>query len=371
MATQTVTIPETMQACQMVEFNKPHRIRTIPAPQPSELRPFEVLIKVAVPSLCHSDLEYMKGTFPIALPVTASHEGTGTVVATGNDVTRFKPGDRVLAGQTFGRCGECDVCQGPEPNRHYCEKREPMMSVGGRNGAFQEYLVIDGREASPIPDKMSFVTAAPLACAGMTVWRAIKNAGLEPGEWLGIIGSGGGLGHLGIQFAKKVFGLKVVGVDARDEGLALSREAGADLVVDARQGKDAVAKEVKEATGKGVHAVLELSGHPSAAENGTAITKNHGRFVQVAIADKLPIPVLEMIFKDLHVLSSFMASQQETEAMLNAFVEHDIHLENNVFNGLAEIPKAVEMAQKAQYRGKACFIVDKEAVGLQPGDGRV
>ena len=57
--------------------------------------------------------------------------------------------------------------------------------------------------------------------------------------------------------------------------------------------------------------------------------------------------------------------------MLNAFVEHDIHLENNVFNGLAEIPKAVEMAQKAQYRGKACFIVDKEAVGLQPGDGRV
>ncbi len=157
------------------------------------------------------------------------------------------------------------------------------MSVGGRNGAFQEYLVVDGREATKIPDTMSFATAAPLACAGMTSWRAVKQARLEKGEWLGIIGSGGGLGHLAIQFAKKAFGLKVVGVDARDSGLELSRESGADLVVDARKGKDAMVEEVMKATGTGVGSVLELSGHPSAAETGAAITRNHGRFVQVAI----------------------------------------------------------------------------------------
>jgi propanol-preferring alcohol dehydrogenase len=157
------------------------------------------------------------------------------------------------------------------------------MCVASRNGAFQEYLVVDGREATKIPDKMSFATAAPLACAGMTAWRAIKQTHLKPGEWLGIIGSGGGLGHLAIQFGKKAFGLKIVGIDARDEGLALSREMGADLVVDARKGKESMVEEVNKLTGIGVHAVIELSGHPSAAETGQAITRTHGRFIQVAI----------------------------------------------------------------------------------------
>ena len=118
------------------------------------------------------------------------------------------------------------------------------MSCEGRNGAMQEFLIVDSREATRIPDKMSFATAAPLSCAGMTSWRAIDQAGLEAGQWLGVVGSGGGLGHLMIQLAKRAKGLKVVGVDAREEGLALSREAGADLVVDIRNGREAVVEEV-------------------------------------------------------------------------------------------------------------------------------
>lgn len=292
--TQTVTIPETQQAVQIVEFNKPHQLRTIPTPSVSDLRPHEVLIKIAASGLCHSDLEYLKGGFPLDLPVTACHEGTGTVIAFGSNMHRFKVGDRVVAGQTFGCCGDCEDCNGPEHSRHYCQNREPMMCAGGRNGAFQEYLIIDGREASKIPDAMSFATAAPLACAGMTAWRAVLNAKLKSGQWIGIMGSGGGLGHLAIQFAKKVHGLKVVAVDARDEGLALSREMGADVVLDARKGKDAVVAEAKAATGKqgGVDATIELSGHPTAGETGAAIVRNHGRFVQVAIVSFPPTPCL-------------------------------------------------------------------------------
>lgn len=288
-------MPDSMKACQIIEFNQPHQIRTIPTPSAKGLKKYDLLIKVAVPALCHSDLEYLKGVFPIKLPVTASHEGTGTVIAFGSGVERFKPGDRVVAGQTFGRCGDCEICNGPENYRHYCPNREPMMSVDGRNGAFQEFLIVDGREATKIPEKMSFATAAPLACAGMTSWRAVKQAGLKPGEWLGIIGSGGGLGHLGIQFAKKAFGLKVVGVDARDEGLALTKEMGADLVIDARKGKEAMVEEVNKATEKGVSAVLELSGHPTAAETGGAITRNHGKFIQVAIVRTSHLVVVDMM----------------------------------------------------------------------------
>lgn len=157
------------------------------------------------------------------------------------------------------------------------------MSVE-RNGAFQEYLIVDGREAAVIPDGMSFATAAPLACAGMTSWRAVKQCGLKEGQWIGIVGSGGGLGHLAVQFAKKCFGLKVVGIDAREEGLALTREAGADLVVDAREGKEKVVEKVNAVTGGlGVDASCNVSDAKSAGPTAGAITRQHGTVVFVAL----------------------------------------------------------------------------------------
>ena len=110
----------------------------------------------------------------------------------------------------------------------------------------------------------------------------MTQAKLERGQWLGIVGSGGGLGHLGLQFAKAL-GLKVVGVDARDEGLALTRELGADLVVDARRKKGDVVKEVMGITGgEGCDATINLSDARSAAALACAITRMHGRMTQIA-----------------------------------------------------------------------------------------
>lgn len=278
------SLPEHMLACQIVEHNKPHEIQKIPTPKPSELGPNDLLLKVAVSSLCHSDLEYQAGALKNKLPVTASHEGTGVVVARGDGdaAKRFNIGDRIMAGQTYGRCGECDDCAGPENYRHYCAHAGSMMSVE-RDGAFAEYLVTDAREACVIPDGLSFVTAAPLACAGVTVWRGILQAEIKPGGWIGIVGSGGGLGHLGIKFAKAK-GLKVIGVDARDNGLALSREAGADVVIDARKGKAHIAEKAMRATGgRGVGGTVNVSDAKSAAATSAAITRMHGIVVQIAL----------------------------------------------------------------------------------------
>lgn len=277
-------IPDTMLAAQIVEYNKPHKINRIPVPQ--NLREHELLLKVVAASICHSDLEYLKGGLSCALPVTGSHEGTGIVIARGNKVVGFQINDRVLAGQTFGRCGECDICKGPENYRHYCENRETMMSVE-RNGAWQEYLVVDAREAAKIPDEMSFMTAAPLACAGVTSWRSVLQCDLRPGNWLGVVGSGGGLGHLAIQFAKAK-GLKVLGIDARDEGLALSKKAGADAVLDAGEGVEKVGRQAhRVADGKGVHAAINVSDARHAAATACAITRNHGKMVQIALVSAL------------------------------------------------------------------------------------
>lgn len=126
-----------MLAAQIIELNQPHEIRTIPTPSVASLNPHDILLKIAVASICHSDVAYVNGELPgISLPVTASHEGVGVLVAKGSAVNHLEIGDRILAGMTFGRCGECEICKGPEEYRHYCEKRETMMSVQ-RNGALQ------------------------------------------------------------------------------------------------------------------------------------------------------------------------------------------------------------------------------------------
>lgn len=161
------------------------------------------------------------------------------------------------------------------------------MTVG-RNGAFQEYLIVDGREAVLVPDNMSLVTSAPYACAGMTSWRGVKQCELNPGDWIAIVGSGGGLGHLAVQFAKKVFGLRVVGVDAKDEALDLSRELGADVVIDGRIDVQCLVEEVRKHTdGKGVHATLNVSGATAAVPIATGVTRDHGCVVQVGLVGSI------------------------------------------------------------------------------------
>jgi len=220
------------------------------------------------------------GVFNTKLPVTGSHEGSGTVVGVGSAVENFQIGDRVMAGIAYHPCGTCVDCQS-EKNAQYCEQLGGHLGVT-TDGFFAEYARIDATTAAKLPDQVSFKTAAPMACAGSTVWRAVLQTGLKRGEWLALVGSGGGLGHLGIQFAKAL-GLKVVGIDARDEGLELTKEAGADVVVDVRKGQAQVVEEVQKITdGKGVDATVNLSDAQSAAATACAVTKMHGLVVQVA-----------------------------------------------------------------------------------------
>jgi len=342
------SLPHTMLACQVVKFNEPYVVHEVPVPQ--TLEPYELLLKVAAASLCHTDSMVQAGLFPgIKPPVTASHEGVGVCVATGSAVQDFKINDRVLAGIPRNRCGQCEDCTSTSPQ--YCQFREGAIGIQV-DGAFAEYMVCDSRNACHIPDGVDFVSAAPLACAGITVFRALEETHLADGQWLGIVGSGGGLGHLGIAFAKAK-GLRVIGVDARDEGLALSRDFGADLVLDARHGDDAVVKQVHEAThGKGVDAAMNLSEASTAAGLACAITRKHGYMVQVAQPQQVVIPFRELIFRDIHISGTLAASPSQAEEMLQFVAKHRIPVKTNVYYGLNEIPKLVEEAHSGKMQGK-------------------
>ncbi|KUI73282.1 Alcohol dehydrogenase [Cytospora mali] len=361
--------PKEMKAVQVVEYNKPYKINTIPVPDVQNLGPFDLLVKVAVASYCHTDSMIQSGTFATTLPLTASHEGAGTVVAAGPS-SEIKPGDRVMCGLPYHPCGECPHCTGPdESQRQYCVNVEGHCGVH-RDGFFAEYALCDARSTTKLSDEVSFLSAAPLACAGRTVWRGVEQAGLKEGEWLAIVGSGGGLGHLGVQFAKKK-GLKVIGIDARDEGLQLSKGMGADVVVDARKGKEDVVKQVQDAThganpgNPGVDATVTLSDASSAAAVACAVTKMHGTMVQVAQPNEVVIPFMELIFRDIRVKGSVVSSPEESKAMVRFIAENGVKVKTNVFEGLDKLDDLLEMIHSGKIQGKAVIVIDPEQIEFE------
>jgi propanol-preferring alcohol dehydrogenase len=303
----------------------------------------------------------LEGIMGTPLPCTGSHEGAGTIVSIGYDVQGFSIGERVMAGMIYHACGTCSDCRGPENYQQYCQHSSGYCGVT-THGFFAEYAKIDASQAAKIPDAVTFETAAPMACAGCTIYRGVILSGLKKGAWLGIVGSGGGLGHLGVQFAKAL-GLNVVGVDARDQGLELTRNGGADVVVDARKGDEEVVEAVHAVTnGEGVACTLNVSDANSAMATCCAMTRMHGTVIQIAQPDNVVIPFRELIFRDIRVRGSLIASRNEARDMLALAAAHGISVHTNAFNGLGEVGKVVELAHSGKMKGKGIVIVDKEQV---------
>lgn len=225
-----------------------------------------------------------------------------------------------------------------------------------------DYHVSDSRTSCKVPDSVSLADAAPLACAGVTIYRAIIVTEAKEGDTIAIVGAGGGLGHLGIQMAKAKK-LKVVAVDARDVALDVCKKAGADHVFDARKGKDEVVKQIQEITGgQGVDATINVSEHETAAPLSCAITKMHGNMVQISQPEIINIPFAEVIFRDIRIKGSLVAGQTQSQDMLNLVGEAGIKVETAKFNGLDEVPKMLELAHSGKLAGKAVCIVDQSQV---------
>lgn len=300
------------------------------------------------------------GVFGSSLPITMSHEGTGVVVAKGNAVENFNLGDRVMTGIKLHACGKCINCTTP-PDKNwsqYCFESDGATGIKS-DGAFAEYHVADSKESCLIPDAVSFATAAPLACAGLTVYRAVVVSAVKAGGWLSIVGAGGGLGHFGVQFAKAK-GIQVIAVDARDDGLEVARKAGADHVLDAREGKAKVVNRVQSLTGGlGVEATINVSDHPSTAALSVAITRMHGTVIQAAQPQEITVPFQDVVLRDVTIKGTMYGDRETAQEMLDVVAKHDIKAETQVFDGLAEVPKMVELLEKGTVKGKAVCVVDR------------
>lgn len=187
----------------------------------------EVRIKVEASSICHSDKFCVDGVRPdVAYPRIPGHEVAGVVDKVGKNVSRWSKGDRVGVGWHGGHCFECEPCR--RGDFLHCENEE--ITGLTRDGGHAEYIIARSEAIAEIPEDLSFVDAAPIMCAGVTTYNALRNTDAQPGDLVAVIGLGG-LGHLGIQYVSKG-GFETVAISHSADKEEYARELGADHFID-------------------------------------------------------------------------------------------------------------------------------------------
>ncbi|MGQ2969081.1 MAG: alcohol dehydrogenase AdhP [Allorhizobium sp.] len=296
-----------MKAAVVREFGKPLVIEEMPIPDPG---PGQILVKYEATGVCHTDLHAANGDWPVKPkpPFIPGHEGVGYVAKLGSGVSRIKEGDRVGVPWLHTACGCCSPCRtgwetlcGSQQNTGY--------SV---NGTFAQYGLADPSYVGRLPDNLEFGPAAPVLCAGVTVYKGLKETEVKPGEWVVISGIGG-LGHMAVQYAKAM-GMHVVAADIFDDKLKLATDLGADMVVNGTAA-DAI-EQVQKATG-GVHGALVTAVSPKAMEQAYGFLRSKGTMSLVGLPPGfISLPVFETVLKRITVRGSIVGTRQDLEESL-------------------------------------------------------
>lgn len=297
-----MSLPRTMKAAVVPALGAPLEIREVPVP---EVRPGEVLIRVRASGVCHTDLHAAMGDWPVkpAPPFIPGHEGVGEVAALGAGVTHLKEGDRVGAPWLHTACGRCSHCVGGWET--LCESQQNTgYSV---DGGFAEFVRADANYVGRLPDAVEFGPAAPVLCAGVTVYKGLKELEAKPGDWVAISGIGG-LGHMAVQYAKAM-GLHVVAVDVHEDKLRLARALGADLALHAVD-DDPVAELQKQLGG--VHGALVTAVSNSAFAQAVGMLRRGGFLSLVGLPPgDFPLPIFEVVLKRITVRGSIVGTRND------------------------------------------------------------
>jgi propanol-preferring alcohol dehydrogenase len=292
-----------MRAAVVHEFGKPLKIEEVPIPTPGR---GEVLIKLIANGVCHTDLHAAQGDWPVkpTLPFIPGHEGVGIVAAVGSGVTGLKEGDPVGLAWLHDACGECEYCR-TGWDALCLAQRNSGYSV---NGSFAEYAIGSAAYVGRLPRNVDFAGLAPILCAGVTTYKGIKETEAKPGEWIAISGVGG-LGQIAIQYAKAM-GLHVAAIDVTEEKLALARESGAEVTVNATR-PDAAAQIIKQ-TGGGVHGALVTAVSPPAFSQAIEILRRKGTVALVGLPPgDFKTPIFDVVLGRKTIRGSIVGGRQD------------------------------------------------------------
>lgn len=290
----------TMKATVVPALGQPLEIREVPVPA---IGPGGVLVRVRASGVCHTDLHAAEGDWPAKpnAPFIPGHEGVGEVAQVGAGVTHLREGDRVGVPWLHTACGRCEHCVGGWET--LCDHQQ--MTGYTVDGAYAEYVAADANYVGVIPGALDWGPASPVLCAGVTVYKGLKETEVRPGQWVAISGIGG-LGHMAVQYAKAM-GMHVVAVDMASDKLDLAREMGADETIDASR-VDPVA-EIASNLG-GVHGALVTAPSRPAFAQAVGMLRKHGTLSLVGIPPgDFPLPIFEVVLKRLTVRGSIVGTR--------------------------------------------------------------
>jgi alcohol dehydrogenase, propanol-preferring len=331
-----------MKAAVIQEFKQPLVIQDVDVPVPEA---GEVLIKVEACGVCHSDLSIADGDWPqlrrmIKKPLIPGHEVVGRVVKRGDQVQDLQIGDRVGVAWLHWSCGKCELCL--EGLENLC----PNQAVTGASvdGGYAEFVKAKASHAIKVPDALDPAEAAPLFCAGVTVYRAVKLAGVQPGQRVAVFGIGG-LGHLAVQVAK-TFGAKVIAVDIAADKLDLAKQLGADQVINAAT--DDVLKTFRGLGG--VHAAIVTSSAKAAYTQAFYSVRSAGTLMVVGLpADELSFPAILM--REIKIRSVATGTRDDLRETLNLAAAGKIRCLIET-SGLSKVNDIFGQMRQGQIRGR-------------------
>jgi D-arabinose 1-dehydrogenase-like Zn-dependent alcohol dehydrogenase len=328
-----------MRAVQVSRPKGPFEIVERPIPEPGA---GSVRIKVQACGICHSDSLVKEGAFPgIQYPRVPGHEVAGVIDAVGSGVADWKPSQRVGVGWNGGYCGHCD----------HCRRGDFFACVTGQvtgltfDGGYAEYLVAPVSAVARMPAETPPVDAAPLLCAGVTTFNALRNSGARPGDVVAVLGLGG-LGHLGVQYAAKM-GFHAVGVARGRDKESLARQLGASVYIDS-QAQDPAAELQKLGGAKAILATATSSEAMSAVEGGLAV---NGTLLLIGAIPSLQVSPLFLLTGNRSVKGWYSGTSIDSQDALAFSARTGVRSMNETFP-LERVNDAYErmMSGKARFR---------------------
>src|ERR1700691_3650193 len=325
-------------------FKKPLAIEEVERPHPEG---DEVLIQVDACGVCHSDLHVADGDWTqlagiVKRPLILGHEIAGHVVEKGEAVHDLQIGDRVGVPWIHWSCGDCEFCR--EGNENLCA-RQKITGVTV-DGGYAEFVTAPASHALKIPDGLSPIEAAPFFCAGVTVFRAIKQAKISRGQRLAIFGIGG-LGHIAVQIGCAL-GAEIAAVDISEEKLALAKSLGATHAFNAASTD--VAKEFRNMGG--AHAALVTSAAKSAYDMAFSCVRPSGCLLIVGLpAENICFPPILMAAREVRMQASAVGTRQDLSEILAMAAAGEVRC-RTATRPLAQANEVLEQLRRGNVSGR-------------------
>lgn len=339
-----LNLPESMSAVMVTEFNGPIVIEhNVPIPDPGTSK---LLVKITASSLCMSDVAGYVGHVGAPLPYCPGHEPVGVVKKVGTAVRGFRVGDRVGFMPASDTCGDCAQCI--SGNHRYCAQK---VSVGfsGPYGGFSEFSLADPASTVKIPDGLKDEHAAPLLCAGVTAYGALKKAAhyQTGGTLVNVVGVGG-VGHLVVLYAKAM-GFKVHAFDIADDKLKLAKDCGADETFNSLDA--AVVENCAQAP-----STIVVSGAQAAYDLATKITQPRGQVIAIGVPAKpLSLDLLSLILSEKSLITTNQGTKQELLEALAIANTEGIAPIVQLKKDLAEVPQGYQDLMAGKVVGRYVY----------------